>query len=272
MTSPGRTFDATAFAARREGKALGSKLAYLDSCASTQAEALARAKDGAGHGDVVLARTQTAGKGRQGRGWVSVDEGLFFSIVLRPELAPEKMPRLTLLAGAGIVDALRKAGAGVVSKWPNDILAPWRGGGALGAWRKVGGCLVEGVTSGAGLEGAVLGVGLNLRAPTGGFSGEIADVAASLEDAGLEVELADALDLVLDGLERFLAEPGDDARFAAALELLSSHSATVGHSVRVDGGELSGHATGFDADGALLVKDGAGEEHRVVAGDVWPVS
>lgn len=250
--------------------ALGVSRHDLDECASTQIVAQRLASEGAPHGTLVVARRQTAGKGRSGRTWLSEEGGLYLSLVLRPVLPPEKLPRLTLLAGAAVVDALLARGADVYAKWPNDVLVPASEPGPLGPFRKVCGILVEGVIGRSGIEGAVLGVGLNLVRPLGGFPEDIAALAGALSDVGLVLERDEALRAVVAGLERRLAEPADDDAFAGALEQLRARSATLGRPVEVRDERVRGVAEDLDHDGALLVRSDDGALVRVVAGDVWP--
>lgn len=254
----------------RRGRALGHRALYLSSCASTQIEAQRLAREGAAHGTVVVAGRQTAGKGRSGRPWLSEEGGLYLSLLLRPRLSPDKLPRLTLLAGAAVVDALVTAGADVYAKWPNDVLIPADSDGPYGRYRKVCGVLVEGITGAKGVEGAVLGLGLNLARPAGGFPGELTPVAGALSDQGLAFSRDDALRSLLDELEGRLLDPDDDKAFAAALDVLRARSCTVGRRVEVRDDNVRGVASEIAADGALVVKTDAGAMVRVVAGDVWP--
>lgn len=249
---------------------LGEPATFLEECASTQAEVQRLASEGAPHGTLVVADRQTAGRGRSGRSWLSGDGGLYLSLLLRPRLAPEKLPRLTLLAGAAIVEALALAGADVYAKWPNDVLVPAAEAGPLGPFRKVCGILVEGVAGKQGIEGAVLGVGLNLVRPPGGFPDDIARLAGALSDVGLVLQRDEALRAVLATLERRLADPADDEAFAAALNVLRARSATLGRPVEVRDERVRGVAEDLDDDGALLVRSDEGGLVRVVAGDVWP--
>lgn len=253
-----------------DGLALGHRVIALEECASTQQEAQKLAAEGAPHGTVVVARRQTAGKGRSGRQWLSEEGGLYLSVVLRPKLSPERLPRLTLLAGAGVLDALLTLGSEVYAKWPNDVLVAADSDGPLGPFRKVCGILVEGVMGPKGIEGAALGVGLNLARPPGGFPEELRTLAGALCDVGLTLSREDALRSVLKGLQGRLSQPDDDGAFAAALDRLQERSATLGRRVEVRDDGVRGVAEALGDDGALLVRTDGGDLVRVIAGDVWP--
>ncbi|MFN4148820.1 MAG: biotin--[acetyl-CoA-carboxylase] ligase, partial [Rhodocyclaceae bacterium] len=139
-------------------QALGSEACRFDvellpECASTNALLLARAEAGAPSGTVVIAETQTAGRGRRGRAWHSTPgDSLTFSLLWR--FAPATLPLgLSLATGVAVTNALKKIGAGDTAlKWPNDILKDGR---------KLAGILVELVPNVP--HAAVIGIGLNLR-------------------------------------------------------------------------------------------------------------
>lgn len=255
---------------RREGQ-LGARILWREECLSTQAEVHALAEAGAAHGTLVVARRQTAGRGRAGRSWHSEGGGLYLSLLLRPNLPPARYASLTLLVGAGVLDALCALGVDAYAKWPNDILLRREPAGPLGSWRKVAGILVEGVTGPRGIEGAVVGIGLNVRPPPGGFPAELAHLAAALSDVVPGIDETTVLQQMLTQLERRLASPDEESSLATALDALRQRSATLGQVVRANDEGLSGLAIDFDTDGALLLQQPCGERVRVIAGDIWPL-
>src|SRR5687767_9533455 len=107
---------------------LNLKILRFDSLPSTNTEAARRAARGAPEGTCIIAREQTAGRGRQERRWVSpAGAGLYFSIVLRPQLEMNRWPLITLMTAVAVADALDEAcGLGVDIKWPNDVHAAGR--------------------------------------------------------------------------------------------------------------------------------------------------
>src|SRR5919112_996561 len=127
----------------------------FDSLPSTNTEAARQASLGAAEGLCVVAREQTAGRGRRERAWVSPkDAGLYFSVVLRPRLDAREWPLITLAAAVAARDALEEACAlSADIKWPNDLLA--RG-------RKLCGILAD-TAEGAAGRAVVLGVGIKLN-------------------------------------------------------------------------------------------------------------
>lgn len=265
--------DAGGFLEKREDGPLGSVLYAHDVCESTQAEAKAAAKRGAPHGTLVVARRQRHGFGRHGRDWFSGEGGLYFSLVLRPSgLSLAHLSRIPLLAGAGLLEGTRSLGAQTWIRWPNDILVNWPSAGPLGAYRKVGGCLVEALLTGAQLDAVVLGVGLNVQRPPGDYPAELQPIAACLADVDVQVRPEQALGPVLDGLERWLAQPSNDERFFRALDQIRDGAVTLGRPIEVwQAGHLyAGCAEGLDADGALLLRRGDGDLLRITSGDIRP--
>jgi BirA family biotin operon repressor/biotin-[acetyl-CoA-carboxylase] ligase len=219
---------------------LGRPRLHLRTIGSTNARARELAQAGAPHGTAVTADEQTAGRGRQGRGWATPPgSALAVSLVIR-----DPDPLLSLRAGLAVADL---AGDEARVKWPNDVLV----GG-----RKVAGVLVEGRLQ----EGwAVLGIGVNAALDLAALPEDVRERAGTL---GLDPSgLPRALDELLAKLEQRLAEP-PEATLAALREL----DALAGRPVRWDGG--SGTGAGIAGDGALLVRDGEGALHALAAGEV----
>ena len=244
---------------------LGRSYEWLAACASTNDVCAERARAGAPAGLVIAADAQTAGRGRLGRSWHSPPgDNLYFSLLLRPARAPSEIPPLTLLAGAAVADAL--AGLGLVPrlKWPNDVQLVDGDGATVGRRRKLAGILTEMATAGTTVEHVVVGVGINVNGT--GFPPEIADRATSVALAlGRDVGRAALLASVLNAFEpRY--EDFTRRGPVAAVEAFGAHSA-LPERCRVDD-RLEGTALGIDDDGALRLRDDAGQVHRVVSGEI----
>jgi BirA family biotin operon repressor/biotin-[acetyl-CoA-carboxylase] ligase len=228
---------------------------------STNDRVAAHAALGAAEGLVVVAETQTAGRGRLGRSWHSPPgSGLYVSVLLRPPA--DVVPLLTLAGGVAIAEALREiTGLPVEIKWPNDVLAP-------GGTRKLAGILVEGSAAGGRFDHAVFGYGINVRAAA--YPPELRDRATSLEEElGKPVDPAAILDSTLAALD---ARYDDllEGRSGAVLERWRALAPGArGRRVRwtATGVTRTGVSAGIDDMGALLVDTGAGQD-RVVAGEV----
>lgn len=228
---------------------------------STNDRVAARAALGAPEGLVLVAETQTAGRGRQGRSWHSPPgSGLYVSVLLRPP--SDVVPLLTLAGGLAIAEALREStGLPVQIKWPNDVLAP---GGA----RKLAGILVEGSASAGRFEHAIFGYGINVRSTA--YPLELRDRATSLEEElGRPVDAQIVLSSTLAALD---ARYGDllEGRGADVLARWSAlapraRGARIEYTVGTE--RRTGVSAGIDSTGALLVDTARGLE-RLVSGDV----
>jgi BirA family biotin operon repressor/biotin-[acetyl-CoA-carboxylase] ligase len=234
----------------------------FDSLPSTNTEAARQAALGAPEGLCVVAREQSAGRGRRERLWVSPkDAGLYLSVVLRPTLETRLWPLLTLAAALAVCDALREAcGLEADIKWPNDLLA----GG-----RKLCGILAETVEGAKG-RAVVLGVGVNLR--RGSFPEELSDTATSVEEQNGRTHDAESL---LNALTRALATHYETLHAeGGAAEVLREwqrrSSFAQGRRVRVAlaAETFEGTTRGLDPDGALRVETEEGTIRIVRAGDV----
>ena len=237
---------------------LGNQRIDLVECGSTNDEAGRLARAGARHGTIVIAESQRAGRGRDGRAWQSPPGmGLYLSAVLRPPLPLVDVPPMTLAIGIGLCDAARAAGASAALKWPNDLLVDGR---------KLAGVLVEAQSQGTRLEAVVIGIGVNI---CGDLPDEVAAIATSLEQSAhavidREAFIATLLAYVEHWIDRYVAM-GLEEIIPAWQERM-----VVGLAARatIDGAKLDGTVFGLDDDGALLLRDGDGTLHRVRTGDV----
>lgn len=209
---------------------------------STQVTAVELAEAGAPAWTLVAAGHQTAGRGRLGRSWLDEPGALLFSLIVRPELPPDRGGLVTLLAGVAMADALRGVIAPEVRcKWPNDLVVDDE---------KVGGILASARAGGDLLDYVVLGVGVNLGAAPG-VSG-----AGSLAAA----DPAEVLGAFLEVFARDLQPPR--RVFAPdVLERYRAVCATIGRRVRAtttEGAVVEGDAVDVDDAGGLVVRTDAG--------------
>lgn len=229
-------------------------LCLRDEVGSTNDEARGLAERGAVDGTVVLARRQTAGRGRRGAGWFAdAADGLAFSVVLRPDESKALWPRLALAAGLAVAEAVETRLPLVGIKWPNDV---WLGG------RKVAGVLVE-----AGGDFAVVGIGLNVN--VAGFPGKLAGIATSIRiELGTPVDRAEVL---ADLLWRFdLRRRQIDGDFGELLDGVRERCVLTGHEVTMvtAGGTRQGRIEGLGPGGELLLRTPAGVERIIQADEV----
>ncbi len=241
---------------------LGRTIHSYASIASTNDLAFGLANEGAGHGEVVIAEQQTQGKGRRGRAWESPPGlNLYASIILRPDLPPQRAPELTLLGAVALAETLREAGVKAEIKWPNDVLIDGR---------KVAGLLTELSADTERIRFAVLGVGVNLNARHTDFPPELAETATSLREArGHPVPRALFTAALLSALEKWTFIHADEG-FEPVRARWSALSSTLGHEVVVksEKSELRGLAQEIDEAGALILRTSDGKLERILSGDV----
>ena len=240
---------------------IGRELHCATEIPSTNDAARELADEGAVHGEVVIAESQTAGRGRRGRSWASPPGmNLYLSVVLRPELPPQRAPELTLVASIAVCEACRKAGVDAGIKWPNDVLA----GG-----RKVAGILTELSAEPDVVHWVIVGVGVNLNATPDDYPAELRAIATSLAaERGQPVPRALFAAALLAELEYWLDLHAEEG-FEPVREAWRERSVTLGRTVRIDGerGEVEGVAENIDDSGSLLVRVD-GSLVRVTGGDV----
>ena len=241
---------------------IGRRLLFFPELGSTMDEAARLAMDGAEEGTVVIAERQSAGRGRQGRSWVSQPGNLLLSVLLRPDMA--QLPYISILGGLAAARAVRKTtGLDARIKWPNDLML---------SGRKAAGILSESTVEGQSVCYAVLGIGINVALNSGDIS-EISGVACSLnEAAGTEIpreKLLRHLLMDLDDLYRSLPASGPNvspplvAEWTGLLETIGSRVTATFHE-----DEVRGVAVGVDENGNLLLKTDDGEVITLTAGDV----
>ena len=240
----------------------GRSLHYYEETDSTNLRIRSLADEGAPHGTLAVAGSQTAGRGRRGRSWSSPGgENVYMSVLLRPQIPPERAPMLTLVMALSVAGAIRKvAGLPVQIKWPNDIIC----GG-----RKLVGILTEMSAQVDYINYVTVGVGINVNQTV--FPEEIRDTASSLAiECGHPVQRAPLVAAVMEGLEEdygtFL-ETMDLSGLAGRYESLLVNK---DREVRILSakGDWQGHALGITPTGELIVRRGDGTVEEVFSGEV----
>ena len=239
------------------------ELFFFDTAASTNIIAMEMAAEGCTEGAIVIADTQTAGKGRLGRTWLSPPgSNLYMSIVVRPVIPPRDATALTLLSAVACASAITNhCGVPVSIKWPNDLLVENL---------KIGGILTEIRADIDRIYHAVVGIGINVNIARKDLPAEIRHIATSVliksgnsfNRTGLAAEIITEFDkwyglLIIHG-KKLITEKWTEL------------SATIGKQVRVSVGDLiyEGTAEGIDEEGLLIVKLADGGNRKFSAGDV----
>lgn len=236
----------------------GRQIVYLPSVDSTNRRARQLAAEGAPHGTLVIADEQTAGRGRRGRGWISpAGEGVFMSLILRPQSHPSEVARLSMQTALAVALSIAQTtGLDARIKWPNDIVC----GG-----RKVCGMLLEMNADEQSVRDVVAGIGINVHQRE--FPPEIAQTAASLDLlTGTSVNRAALVRAFLQEFETVSSM----AQAGTLMDAYRERSATLAQRVRViaPSGTFTGTALEVTDSGSLIVLDEQGQRREVLAADV----
>ena len=222
-----------------------------DAIDSTNLCAKAWAREGAHHGDWVIAAMQTNGRGRLGRTFESPgDAGIYMTVILFPE--EKKLPLLTVAAAVAVSQAIEeKAGVRPGVKWVNDLIV----GG-----KKVCGILAKGVTSPDGRRGAVVGIGVNLKKDA---------LPASLETIAGALEGDIPRDILASCIRERLVSCVKEEK-ESLIEKYRSLSVLTGKTVNYFEGGVwkTGTVLDIGEDGELIVRDETGDIHVLIAGEV----
>lgn len=244
----------------------GWDLISLDSIDSTNAEAMRRAEAGARTPSWVWARRQTAGRGRQGKTWVSEPGNLYCSALLEMALAPQALTQLSFVAGLAVHSAAHCCLADVsrpldlTLKWPNDLLLNGN---------KISGILLESTVRPGGSAVVTVGIGLNV-----GHSPQAETLpyaAGSLATAGASAGLEEALEHLADAFAHWLAVWNEAAGFEAVRDAWMERAHGLGTQVTVNVPDecLVGRFEGLDYDGAMILETDGGAKRRILAGDLF---
>ena len=242
-------------------KIIGKNLIVLDSVNSTNDYLKKLGNEGCENGTVVAAREQTRGKGRLGRTWQSKkDDGIAFSVLLRPNVAPSEVSAITPLAGLAVCKAIREyTKLDCVIKWPNDIIV---------GRKKLVGILTEMSAEFDAVEYVITGIGINVDHTS--FPEEIAFKATSLLlETGRHIDKNEFLACVLEHLENEFVKNNLELT-PTALSEYTDLCATVGRSVTFQRGtrRISGMAVGVSEHGELKVMMSDGTISLVNSGEV----
>jgi BirA family biotin operon repressor/biotin-[acetyl-CoA-carboxylase] ligase len=244
-------------------KVIGRDIQVFHETTSTSDVVERLARDGVKEGMVVFAESQTNGRGRLGRAWVSpLKKGLWFSILLRPDMLPQEATQITIAAATSLARAIRdETGLTTQIKWPNDVLI---------AGKKAAGCLTELSAELDHVKHITLGIGLNANLVLSDFPPDLRKIATSLRiELGRPVQRSELAARILRELDRDYARicSGDFETVADEWEQLCS---TLGRNIgiRVGNRLWQGRAEALDNDGALLLRTEHGRLERIIGGDV----
>lgn len=242
---------------------VGKNIHHFLEIDSTNSKAYQLAMEGAEEGEVVVAESQSQGRGRLGRKWFSPPYlNLYLSLILRPQIPPHQASVMTLMAAVATAEAIQSSsGLKPSIKWPNDLL--------LGE-RKVAGLLNEIHSEADRIHFIILGIGVNINMEKKMFPKEICQSATSLKiEKGEPISRKDFFQTLLQKLECWYSiffEKGP----SAILDAWRGWATLQGRLVKITSfsDTLIGKAIDIDSDGALIVETRDGKQRRILAGDV----
>ncbi len=244
-------------------KVIGRDIRVFKETTSTNDVIEKLAHDGVKQGVVVFAESQTSGRGRLGRKWMSPGKrGLWFSVLLRPNLQPQEITQLTVASATALRRAIESlTGLKAQIKWPNDILVNGR---------KAAGILTELSAELDQVKYAILGIGVDVNLNPADFPAELRKLATSLKaELGkpvLRPALAVAILRELDhDYDRIVG-----GRFPVVADEWEAHCITIGQNIVIRTGErqIRGRAEALGEDGTLLLRTSYGHLERIVGGDL----
>lgn len=244
----------------------GIPVVAFETVGSTNAEALSRARAGEMGPLWIVARRQTAGRGRRGRTWISEPGNLYASLVLSDPAPSSAIPGICFVAALALHDAVLDTAHGLAPaqlrlKWPNDLLLDGR---------KIAGILVEGTSAAGGPAAVVVGFGVNCKHHPANVEYPATDLAA----AGFAVSAEMLLAALGSALRERLSEWNRGQNFASIRAAWLARAAGIGAAIEVRLANRMGAGVfeTVDESGALVLKHADGSRETIAAGDVFPLT
>ena len=238
---------------------IGKDIKYFTETESTNIIAREIADSG-DEGTVVVAESQTGGRGRMGKKWISPEGGIWLSIILKPRIQPLYASRITLMAGVSVAKTIAGLGLPARIKWPNDVLINGK---------KVCGILTEIGAEVDMVDYIVVGIGIDANVDTESFPEEFRETSTSLKkELGKDVNRAEFVQGLLLEFEVLYLKFQKEG-FSSILHEWRNLSATIGEWVKIttQTRTIYGEAIGVDNEGALILETGEGQLEKIVAGN-----
>ena len=240
---------------------IGRQVVFLENVDSTNDEAKRQAEQGAGHGTLVVAQHQTAGKGRRGRSFSSPkQEGVWMSLVIKDDIEPMNASMLTLVMGLAVVKAVKEVtGLGPQIKWPNDLIL---------SGKKLCGILTEMSMQMDCINHIVIGIGINVHNES--FPEELKSLATSVFlESGKHIPRGQLIGKVMGWFEHYYQIYMKHQDLSELMNEYNQCLVNRGRQVQVlaPKGSYTGVALGINALGELLVET-ENEVHQVASGEV----
>lgn len=241
---------------------IGRNIHYFQSLSSTNIKAKEIALNEP-EGTVIIAEEQTKGKGRLGRDWASPKgKGIWMSIILKPNLEPTEVAKLTLIGAAAIHQGLKDISVDSYIKWPNDIII---------ANKKVCGILTEMSCELNIINYCIMGIGINVNLEVEDFPKELENKATSLKIlTGKKINRKLLLGNILNHFEKLYIPFREEGDISKSIEISRANSLLIGKDIRIIRGnnEKKGKALDIDNRGQLIVELENGNIEEIFSGEV----
>ncbi|WP_097026886.1 biotin--[acetyl-CoA-carboxylase] ligase [Clostridium peptidivorans] len=242
---------------------IGKQIIYFDSIDSTNNEAKKLASSGCLEGTVIISEEQTMGRGRLGRNWVSPKfKGIWMSIVLRPDIEPMNVTKITQVGAAAVLKAIKEQGINAYIKWPNDIILNNK---------KVCGILTEMSGEINNINYVVMGIGINVNIDKEDFPKDIEEIATSLKiEEGKGIKRKTLVASILNNLEELYDEFINNEDIKTSIDICRENSILIGKTIKIinRSNVIIAEAINLSDDGKLIVKYEDGSIHEVISGEV----
>ncbi|MHC1721473.1 MAG: biotin--[acetyl-CoA-carboxylase] ligase [Clostridiaceae bacterium] len=244
-------------------KLIGRELYHFDTLDSTNDKAKELASKPGLDGAVVISEEQTTGKGRLGRNWVSPKhKGIWMSIILKPDLEPAVVPRITHVSAASVISAFKELGIDALVKWPNDIIINNK---------KICGILTEMSGEINKISYIVVGIGINANLTREDIPADIIEKASSLlVETGCEADRKLIAAKVLNIFETLYNNFLNTGSIEDSIKICRENSILIGRDVRLISRqkESRAHAIDINSNGELIVRFEDGRIEAVISGEV----
>ncbi len=244
-------------------KYIGRKIVYFDSIDSTNNEAKKLANLNENEGTVIIAEEQKMGRGRLGRHWVSPKyKGIWMSIILRPDINPLYVSKITQIAAAAVSKSLLDMNVKALIKWPNDIVLNGK---------KVCGILTEMSAEINRVNYVVVGIGINVNIEAEEFEEEVKKIATSLKiEQGEAIQRKKIVSMILNNFEDLYEEFISNESIDKSIKICREYSALIGKDIKLieRGNETKCKAIDLSKEGKLIVQHNDGKVEEVISGEV----
>lgn len=244
-------------------KYLGHEIIHFDTLDSTNNKAKEIASKVGSNGTVITSEEQVAGKGRLGRQWVSPKyKGIWMSFILKPDMEPIQVPKITHIAAAAVVTALNKFNINAFIKWPNDIIVKGK---------KICGILTEMSGEINCTDYVIIGIGINANLETLDIPMDIIHKASSLLiESGRFIERKILAAEVINSFEQLYEKFLNSGSIEDSIEICRKSSILLGKEIRIINRQLEETAKAIDIsnDGELIAEFADGTKRTIISGEV----